>query len=72
VSYFFRGVGRAIGSRDGFDKEILQEKFDACIGTGDDSRSPVLRLVKKLHLIYLKNKQFRIQQIHHKISNTYD
>ena len=42
-----------IGTRSGFDTELLQEKFDACIGTGDDSDSPVLRLVKKIapHLL---------------------
>jgi len=42
-----------IGTRSGFDTELLQEKFDACIGTGDDSHSPVLRLVKKIapHLL---------------------
>jgi len=37
-----------IGGRDGIDPESLQSAFDACIGTGDDSQSPVLRLVKKL------------------------
>ena len=37
-----------IGGRDGIDPEILQSAFDACIGTGDESQSPVLRLVKKL------------------------
>ena len=37
-----------IGGRDGIDPENLQFAFDACIGTGDDSQSPVLRLVKKL------------------------
>jgi hypothetical protein len=26
----------------------LQHAFDACIGTGDESQSPVLRLVRKL------------------------
>ena len=42
-----------IGTRNGFDTELLQEKFDACIGTGDDFHSPVLRLVKKIapHLL---------------------
>ena len=42
-----------IGTRSGFDTELLQEKFDACIGTGDDFHSPVLRLVKKIapHLL---------------------
>jgi G3E family GTPase len=37
-----------IGGRDGIDAEKLQSAFDACIGTGDDSQSPVLRLVRKL------------------------
>jgi hypothetical protein len=30
------------------DGEALQRAFDACVGTGDDSQSPVLRLVRKL------------------------
>ena len=37
-----------IGSREGIDPDQLQSAFDACIGTGDESQSPVLRLVKKL------------------------
>jgi G3E family GTPase len=37
-----------IGGRDGIDPESLQSAFDACIGTGDESQSPVLRLVRKL------------------------
>ena len=37
-----------IGGRDAIDGDALQRAFDACVGTGDDSRSPVLRLVKKL------------------------
>ena len=37
-----------IGTRDGFDPEMLQDAFAGCIGTGDDSQSPVLRLVRKL------------------------
>jgi G3E family GTPase len=37
-----------IGGRDGVDPDQLQSAFDACIGTGDDSQSPVLRLVRKL------------------------
>ena len=37
-----------IGARGGFDLEELQDAFDGCVGTGDDSRSPVLRLVRKL------------------------
>jgi hypothetical protein len=39
-----------IGSRGGIDGEALQQAFDACVGTGDDSRSPVLRLARKLGL----------------------
>jgi G3E family GTPase len=39
-----------IGSRDGIDGEALQQAFDACVGTGDESRSPVLRLARKLGL----------------------
>jgi hypothetical protein len=57
--YHFKGSGRwgdeaprseivLIGGRDGIDPERLQSAFDACIGTGDESQSPVLRLVKKL------------------------
>jgi G3E family GTPase len=37
-----------IGGHDGLDAHRLQETFDACLGTGDDSQSPVLRLVRKL------------------------
>jgi G3E family GTPase len=36
-----------IGEHDGFDKGQLQHDFDACIGTGDDSQSPILRMMKK-------------------------
>jgi hypothetical protein len=39
-----------IGARDGIDAEELQRAFDACVGTGDESQSPVLRLVRKLAL----------------------
>ena len=39
-----------IGGRDGVDGEKLQRTFDACVGTGDESQSPVLRLVRKLGL----------------------
>jgi G3E family GTPase len=39
-----------IGSRHGIDGEALQRAFDACVGTGDESRSPVLRLARKLGL----------------------
>ena len=37
-----------IGGRDGIDEQRLQPAFDGCIGTGDASQSPVLRLVRKL------------------------
>jgi G3E family GTPase len=37
-----------IGSREGIDPDQLQSAFFACIGTGDESQSPVLRLVRKL------------------------
>lgn len=42
-----------IGTKNGFDPEILQNEFDSCIGTDDDSQSPILRLVKKIapHLL---------------------
>jgi len=39
-----------IGGRDGIDAEELQRAFDACVGTGDESQSPVLRLARKLEL----------------------
>jgi G3E family GTPase len=39
-----------IGSRGGFDEEELRRALDACVGTGDDSESPVLRLARKLAL----------------------
>jgi G3E family GTPase len=37
-----------IGGRDGIDSEVLQRTFDGCIGTGDESQSPILRLVRKI------------------------
>jgi G3E family GTPase len=37
-----------IGSRDGIDGEAFQRAFDACVGTGDEARSPVLRLARKI------------------------
>ena len=46
-----------IGDRDGIDPDQLQPAFDACVGTGDDSQSPVLRLVKKLAPELLDSKQ---------------
>jgi G3E family GTPase len=37
-----------IGGRDGIDAEKLQQTFDACVGTGDETQSPVLRLARKI------------------------
>jgi G3E family GTPase len=37
-----------IGTGDGMDHEALLRAFDACVGTGDESQSPVLRLARKL------------------------
>lgn len=37
-----------IGGRDGIDNEKLKQTFDAYVGTGDDTPSPILRLVRKL------------------------
>jgi G3E family GTPase len=37
-----------IGGRDGIDPEELERTFDACVGTGDESQSPVLRLARKI------------------------
>ncbi len=37
-----------IGGRDGIDSEALQRTFDGCIGTGDETQSPILRLVRKI------------------------
>jgi hypothetical protein len=37
-----------IGGRDGIDGEALQPAFDACVGTGDETQSPLLRLVGKI------------------------
>jgi G3E family GTPase len=37
-----------IGGRDGIDAETLQHTFDACVGTGDETQSPVLRLARKI------------------------
>jgi G3E family GTPase len=37
-----------IGARDELDPGALQKVFDACIGTGDEALSPVLRLVRKI------------------------
>jgi G3E family GTPase len=37
-----------IGGRGGIDNEALQRSFDGCVGTGDETQSPVLRLVRKI------------------------
>lgn len=37
-----------IGARDCIDEETLKRAFDACVGTGDETQSPVLRLARKL------------------------
>jgi hypothetical protein len=37
-----------IGGRDGIDSEALQHSFDGCVGTGDETQSSVLRLVRKI------------------------
>ena len=37
-----------IGARDGIDGEALQHSFDTCIGSGDESNSPVLMLSRRL------------------------
>jgi G3E family GTPase len=39
-----------IGTHDGMDDEELRRAFDACVGTGDEAQSPVLRLARKLGL----------------------
>ena len=39
-----------IASRDGFDADELGRIFEDCIGTGDESQSPVLRLTRRLEL----------------------
>jgi G3E family GTPase len=37
-----------IGGREGINADELQHTFEACIGTGDESQSPVLRLARKI------------------------
>jgi G3E family GTPase len=37
-----------IASQDGIDSDSLQQAFDDCIGTGDESQSPILRLARLL------------------------
>jgi G3E family GTPase len=40
-----------IGDRDGIHPDQLQQQFDDCIGEGDTSKSPILRLAKKLNYV---------------------
>lgn len=37
-----------IACEDGIDRNDLQHAFDGCIGTGDESQSPILRLSRRL------------------------
>ena len=37
-----------IGARDGFDKEKLEDAFESCVGSGDVSDSPLLRVMCKM------------------------
>ena len=37
-----------IGGRQGINDRLLKPAFDSCIGTGDESHSPTLRLMRKL------------------------
>ena len=37
-----------IASQDGIDSDSLLQAFDDCIGTGDESQSPILRLARLL------------------------
>jgi G3E family GTPase len=39
-----------IGARGGLDREELQHLFEGCIGAGDESQSPVLRLSQRLSI----------------------
>jgi G3E family GTPase len=50
-----------IGGRDGIDSEKLQLAFDACIGTGDEANSPILRLVRKIAPELLAQQPTRLQ-----------
>jgi len=40
-----------IGSKNGINPDELQQQFDNCIGTGDESQSAILRLAKKLNYV---------------------
>ena len=37
-----------IGSRDGFDSDKLEDLFESCVGSEDDTVSPLLRLTQKM------------------------
>jgi len=39
-----------IATHGGFDPEELKRMFEDCVGTGDESESPVLRLTRRLEL----------------------
>ena len=39
-----------IASKDGIDQDAMQRAFDDCIGTGDESKSPILRLRRLLEM----------------------
>lgn len=39
-----------IASLNGLDRDALQQSFDHCIGTGDESLSPILRLTRFLEI----------------------
>ena len=39
-----------VGTRGAIDDESLRRSFDACVGFGDETHSPVLRLARKLGL----------------------
>jgi G3E family GTPase len=61
-----------IGGRDGIDGETLQRTFDGCVGTGDDSQSPVLRLVRKLTPELLSTKHTKGQFTYTNVRNSND
>ena len=37
-----------IGARDGFDKKNLEDAFESCIGSGDETASPLLQVMRKI------------------------
>jgi G3E family GTPase len=48
-----------IGGRNGSDSEVLQRTFNGCIGTGDETQSPILRLARKIAPELLTQHQLR-------------